>query len=241
MAGTRFIIVSTPRTGSTLLGDLLNSHNDIFCDNELYNPYQICRYGFNENGFSGLNYRNTQPIKFWHEFFFSEFAAKHRAIGFNFMLGHNYLILERIFAERGLKIIFLTRKNKLAQFASYKVALITQAWSTTVQPDATQLKANKTIFDFRQFEHWLHETMTYEYLFKKTLELLTLDSIHIEYNQLLHHDAHKLICEYLRVEFMPLKATICKQNTNKIIDRFENQKDVNEYLKLMGHDDWGLE
>jgi len=96
------------------------------------------------------------------------------------------------------------------------------------------------MFDFRQFEHWFHETMTFEYLFGKMLELLKLDYIHIEYKQLLQHDAHRAICNYLDVKFMPLKASLRKQNKNQIIDRFQNQNDVREYLKLIGNEHWGM-
>jgi len=238
MADPRFIIVATPRTGSTLLGDMLNSHNDIFCDNELYNPHQICRYGFNEDDINGLKYRNSQPIRFWNEFFFSEFAEKQKAIGFNFMLGHNYKILEQIFKKKELKIIFLTRDNKLAQYSSHKMALSTQCWSIKNGQDINQ--NYNTMFDFRQFEHWLHEKMTYEVLFGKMLELLKLDYIYIEFKQLLQHDAHRAICNYLDVKFMPLKTSLRKQNKNQIIDRFQNQNDVREYLKLIGNEHWGM-
>ena len=238
MADPRFIIVATPRTGSTLLGDLLNSHSDIFCDNELYNPHQICRYGFNEDDINGLKYRNSQPIKFWNEFFFSEFAEKQKAIGFNFMIGHNYKILEQILKKKEFKIIFLTRDNKLAQYSSHKMALSTQCWSIEKEQDINQ--NNNTMFDFRQFEHWLHETMTYEVLFGKMLELLKLDYIYIEFKQLLQHDAHRAICNYLDVKFMPLKTSLRKQNKNQIIDRFQNQNDVREYLKLIGNEHWGM-
>jgi len=72
------------------------------------------------------------------------------------------------------------------------------------------------------------------------LELLKLDYIYIEYKQLLQHDAHRAICNYLDVKFMPLKTSLRKQNKNQIIDRFQNQNDVREYLKLIGNEHWGM-
>ena len=69
MADRRFVLVAMPRTGSTVLVDLLNSHDDIFCDNELYNPYQICRYRYDDPYIEGVKYRNANPLRFWDEFF----------------------------------------------------------------------------------------------------------------------------------------------------------------------------
>ena len=42
------------------------------------------------------------------------------------------------------------------------------------------------------------------------------------------------------MKFMPLKASLRKQNKNQIIDRFQNQNDVREYLKLIGNEHWGM-
>ena len=240
MADTRFVLVATPRTGSTLLGDMLNSHKDIFCDNELFNPHQICRYGFNETAIRGLRYRNAQPLRFWKEFFFSEFAGRQKSIGFNFMLGHNYEILDRIFEDKDLKIIFLSRENKLAQYSSFQIALSTQSWSRREGvPDS---RDNKRLlrFDFRQFEQWLQGEMTYEYLFLRMLETLERKHIRLEYQRILQQDSHELICEHLDVEPMPLKTVLAKQNENRVTDRFENPDDVSSYLELIGKEHWGL-
>ena len=147
-----------------------------------------------------------------------------RRLALTSCLGHNYKILEQILKKKELKIIFLTRDNKLAQYSSHKMALSTQCWS--IEKDQDIHHNNNTIFDFRQFEHWLHQTMTYEYLFGKMLEFLKLNYIYIEYKQLLQHDAHRAICNYLNVKFIPLKAFLRKQNKNQIIDRFQNQNDV---------------
>ena len=86
MADTRFILVATLRTGSTLLIGLLTSHDDIFCDNELFNHHEICRYRYNEGDIQGLEYRNTNPKRFWDEFFYSEFAEQQKVIGFNLVM-----------------------------------------------------------------------------------------------------------------------------------------------------------
>ena len=170
MADTRFVIVAMLRTGSTFLIDLLNSHDDIFCDNELFNPHEICRYRFNEGDIEGLEYRNTNPIRFWDEFFYSEFAEQQKVIGFNFMLGQSHQILDKILRNIGFKIIYLSRENKLAQYSSYQKALSTQIWGITNKQDLARQDKSKLKFDFRDFDQWLQEVMTYEYFFKNMLD-----------------------------------------------------------------------
>jgi LPS sulfotransferase NodH len=242
MADTRFVLVATPRTGSTLLVDLLSSHPEVFCDNELYNPHQICRHGFNEGDPAGLSYRNADPVRFWKEFYFSEFAKTRRAIGFNFMLGHDHRILDRILGDAWLKIVFVTRENKLAQYASYQLALATQRWSVVDDREAAaQTAFGPLTFDFRSFEQWLQEEMTLEYLFTRLAALLTSDVLTLEYRQLLDPETHRRLCQHLGVAHAPLRATLRKQNANRILSRFANPDEVGAYLETIGKEAWGLE
>lgn len=238
VAEIRFVLVAMPRTGSTVLVDLLNSHGDIFCDNELYNPYQICRYRYDDTDIEGVKCRNANPLRFWDEFFYSQFAKKQKVIGFNFMLGHNYQILDNILKDKRLNIIYLTRENKLAQYSSYKIAYDTQSWGITDEPELAQKVKQTVTFDLCLFDHWLQETMTYEYMFESILDTRRRDAILIEYKQLFQKDIHKKMCRYLGVKFKPLTCELFKQNENRIIDRFENQTDVRAYLDLIGKKYW---
>lgn len=238
MADRRFVLVAMPRTGSTVLVDLLNSHDDIFCDNELYNPYQICRYRYDDPDIEGVKYRNANPLRFWDEFFYSDFAKKHQVIGFNFMLGHNYHILDTILKNRSLNLIYLTRENKLAQYSSYKIAFDTQSWGITDEKELNQKDKHTVRFDLCLFDHWLQETMTYEYMFESILDTRRRDAMIIEYKQLFQKEFHKNMCEYLGVKVKPLRFELFKQNENRIIDRFENKNDVREYLELIGQQHW---
>ena len=241
MAETRFVLVATPRTGSTLLGDQLNSHDQVFCDNELFNPHQICRHGFNETAIEGLRYRNAKPQRFWEEFYYSEFAERQKAIGFNFMLGHDHEILARILDDVGLKILFLTRDNKLAQYSSFQIALGSQNWSSVEGARGASEAVSRLRFDFRSFEQWLQGVLTYESLFLRLIDMLGRGCLRLEYRRLLRPETHQILSEYLGVDPFPLRTVLSKQNRNLIADRFENPDDVFDYLGLIGKMHWGAE
>ena len=156
------------------------------------------------------------------------------------MLGHNHEILGRILDDTELKILFLSRENKLAQYSSYQIALSTQSWSRRKDSPDSRDATRLLRFDFKQFEQWLQGEMTYEYLFLRMLDMLDREHIRIKYTRIFQRDTHERIFRYLDVAPMPLKTVLTKQNANRVAERFENPDDVGSYLELIGKEYWGL-
>jgi hypothetical protein len=106
---------------------------------------------------------------------------------------------------------------------------------------AAQAAIGPMTFDFRQFEQWLQQEMTFERLFARLAALLRLDSLGVEYRQLLRPDLHRRVCHHLGVAHRPLTASLRKQNADRIATRFTNPEEVRAYLETIGRPHWGGE
>lgn len=141
----RFLIVAAPRTGSTHLRLLLNSHPAMCCHGEVF------KHEF--GSFVGLNGRVPSPLqdrlaaaRVAHpgEFLMADvlYPGRMRAVGAKILYGTFALdqwagLLERVVAERELRIVHLVRRNRVKRFLSHFV--YTQVTKQTLALSAAQV------------------------------------------------------------------------------------------------------
>ncbi len=147
-----FLVVSSARSGSSLLVNLLNSHPKISCKGEILNP-EFLVYG----NFQG---QSKARILMHTKAMFFKFRKKNR-------LGAKLLIHQ--FDELGLtmndlmetlnqpKIIILYRKNLLETYVSLKIAQKNNLWYSEkqVNDDSIEIEPEKLLnYVQRQYELW---------------------------------------------------------------------------------------
>jgi LPS sulfotransferase NodH len=131
-APTKFMVVSTQRSGSTWVVDLLNSHPDIVCHGALFLP----RTSMTPAGARGVNrfatyvaeqdaHRYKVPLLAWR--FLDELYAPDgsgRAVGFKFMYSqfrrHPWVLAYA--RVRRIRVVHLVRRNKLEHLLSKESA-----------------------------------------------------------------------------------------------------------------------
>jgi hypothetical protein len=238
MAKVNFVVVSQPRSGSTFLINTLSSNKQVFCDNELYNLSMIARLDPNndESEMAAVQYRDRDPVSFYHEFYESIFAKGIYALGFNFMLGHHAEVLKTIVEDQALKIIYLERENKLAQATSWFRALEDRIWATreSVQIDL----GHKTSFDQYAYNEYFRAAQTLDYLFKQTV--LNRDNVlHVTYADFSDMDELLIrIASFLTIRNEFTVSDLKKQNPNRIGDRFVNEKEARKHLSAVNRAHW---
>jgi len=88
---TRFVIVSSIRSGSTMFGSYLASHPAIKCFFELFHrdqssiPFGIRGYERREHDLQALRMRNTDPAAFMETFIYNRHARAVGAVGFKLL------------------------------------------------------------------------------------------------------------------------------------------------------------
>src|SRR5204863_4584463 len=122
-----FVIIASPRTGSTHLTALLHKHSDIICHGELFHPKMknpLKRWQSSDQVPNGVNemveLRKSDPKKFLRLVFSNDHGGKH--VGFKIFNGHNNEILDELIADTSVKKVVLFRPNLLAVYSSSQIA-----------------------------------------------------------------------------------------------------------------------
>jgi len=108
---TKFLLISTQRSGTTMLSDILDSHPEIYMTRELF---KVNGDLLNTDSDNYRYYQDTMNIeKFLNQFF--EKYKQYKAIGFTIMQDHLDLFpeLQKYIKEQNLKCIYLERQNKV--------------------------------------------------------------------------------------------------------------------------------
>lgn len=227
-----FVILSAPRTGSTLLAERCDSHPLVTCYGELLNP-DVVDWSHHDRPHSGWirRYRDQDRIRFLNALVWHRQPKDVHAVGFKLLyhqfLPHRATLVPYLLKQRRLRVILLRRQNLLANLVSAKVALCTGQYNVRdvqARPDLPQVTLKPD-----QCEDWfkrirLNETMLGA-LFR---EVPCLD---ITYEDLVRDvDASDArICEFLGVD-----ARRLRQDTIKL-DRFPLSERIENYDTLKRH------
>ena len=128
---TRFVIVATPRSGSNWLCTLLDSHPDILCHHELFNPDGIrVSQTYHRQGrtVGTLELREKSPVEFlqlaWKE------AEGYRAAGFKINIDQPEAVFDAVLSDPAVRKIIIRRRNRIRTFMSERVAELTGGWES---------------------------------------------------------------------------------------------------------------
>jgi LPS sulfotransferase NodH len=126
---TRFVILNAPRTGSNYLCTLLNSHPEILCHHEIFNPHVVgvARHLQNSGFHLGtIEERERDPIEFldrvWRR------PEGRCSVGFKLCWKQNEAVFQAVLADSGIRKIVLKRRNRIKSFVSLLLARQTGEW-----------------------------------------------------------------------------------------------------------------
>jgi LPS sulfotransferase NodH len=128
-AARRFIILNAPRTGSNYLCTLLNSHPEILCHHEIFNPHVVgvARHLQNSNFHMGtIEERDKDPVAFLPRVW--ERTLGRPCVGFKLCWKQSEPIFHAALADRTIRKIILKRRNRIKCFVSLLLARQTGEW-----------------------------------------------------------------------------------------------------------------
>ena len=235
-SGRRFLIVGLPRSGTTYLMTLLNSHKNVICAGELFNPYSIVEHGQPDFDGGRVVERDRAPRYFMKQFFERHEDGEWDRIGFKLMLGHNIRIMTYLPEMPDVPIIYVHRANRLAQVASYLKALQTKNWAQTEKSRDMKSKIVASPF---QISHLWHEYAAMDFLFANWLKTLPHRSMTVEYCEMFTPGFNRSLCDFLGIPHDPaMKSPLLKQGANRVISRFEQPGPIEHYMRRIGRETW---
>jgi LPS sulfotransferase NodH len=132
------VVVSAPRTGSSLLASLLRDHPSIVCYSELFHPQRVV-LGPDHKIVPRdelLEYRRSRPLEFYHDVLHGYYESGIDAVGVKLLYqqacspGESVVWMEMA-RDPDLRVVHVTRGNHLAQLISIAQGNKTGAWTST--------------------------------------------------------------------------------------------------------------
>lgn len=223
----KFIIFTLPRTGSTLLADLLNSHPRIFVDDELFCKFAVLPF---KKILFPYWYLNSQATK-----------KSTKVYGFDFKVDQFILSLSRFhdspenFIQKlhlsGWKIIYLHRNNILKRVISDLKAHIRKTWH--LKPEK-QTKLTPVYLDCQQLRRKLKKDESIENIQKQLIHNIPHLEIIYEHHLLTsenHQNTLNMIFNYLELPEFLVQTTMKKISLDNIFTDIINQEEVINFIQ----------
>ncbi len=220
---TRFVILAVPRTGSNLLCTLLNSHPQILCHHEVFNPqgvFTALDYRGQALTVESLQQRDDDPLGFLDRVW--QTGSGDASVGFKWTRGQNLEVLKKVVGETDVKKIVLRRRNRVKTFVSEKIAQQTQQWEVYSPLELTMPRPVIHVDEGELLEHIAGNQDFYDQL----LADLARDDqpyFQVDYESLQDHRETARLLEFLDVpRDVLLTAASVKQNSTDLRDTIDN-------------------
>ena len=217
----KFVIFGQPRTGSTLLVELLNSHPKIHCENEILNAEVYKKVLFPSLYVQGRCAKFPNKVYAFKIIMF-QLPEEHYTDPEQFMLN---------LSDQGWKIINTIRNDSLRSVISVMVAISRKQWHSR---EKNSFKNQKVSIDCHRLIELLERREIYQ---AKEQEILDkLDHIKVIYEKDLllaenHQKTSDRVFDYLGLESVPVETKLLKVTSNQLSDVIENYAEVVENLR----------
>lgn len=231
----KFVIIGLARTGTNLLCSFLHHSDEVCCAGEIFNKSRTL-IGTQTVSDAVLNiYKKISPLYFlsnilWH----NNYSQRIKAVGYKALREHiqNYpILLESIYKNKDVKVIFCKRRNYLARIYSEKIAALYDQWFITSEEKRIKKKIYISSSECKKlfnFDKNFYDTITTN-LQKNKIEYI--DLYYEDFNNDINGELNK-ITNFINIEDIKQPQThLKKQNVNKLEDVIENYNKLKEYFQ----------
>lgn len=215
----RFAVIGHSRTGSNYLFVGLNSSNRI----KMYHEVFAKRH----REITGKEFDLIFPMLFRKE------SKNIKAVGFKLFYEHLTIgEWEKFLTHKYLKIIHLTRENRLRTIVSLDIAFKTDQWSLSANDKDSRFMEKRVLLDISRLIHRIEQIREYEVFIRDRFK--NREIMEVEYEKLIGkpEQTFKNIGGYLGVDDFDLsKITLTKQNPESLEQLIVNYDEVYEVLK----------
>ena len=235
----KFCLLTSERTGSNFVRELLSSLPGAVFFGEVFNPVFLPKR-LADLGFSQAE-RDPDPLGFLARLE-SRPIPPGSFFGFKLMIGHNPLVLNRVLSSEDYRVIVMSRANKLAQYSSLAIANTSGRWH--VHKSDAAGPETKVAFDPDLFARFIaRDSVNYRGVLSR-LQARRQPYCHLEYTASRTPDQIAALLDFVGVKAgctisdLIDRNPCVRQNTPRIIDRFTNPESVLATLAKLGREDW---
>ena len=232
MQRNRFVILAVPRSGSNMLSSLLNSHGDVLCHHELYNPNGI---------FYALPLRNTSfqlaesmvqrdqaPLEMLERIWEQDLGFT--CVGFKMTLKQNPAVFDSLLNDASIKKIVLKRGNSVKTHISKLIAEQSKVWEdygtyrvTNGEPPRGLQKVTVNLEEMRRDIAFNRE---YYAEIEESLTESNQSFLEVQYERLPDWNHQQAILNYLDLPHQRLTTESRKQNPTDISQMICNYSEL---------------
>ncbi len=235
--GTRFVILAAPRTGSNLLCTLLNSHPQVLCHHELFNPdgiFYALEYRDGSMDLGSMEAREREPFAFLQTVWENPLGAS--CVGFKMTRGQNDAVMRALIDDLGVLKILLNRRNRLKTFVSEQLARQSDQWEVYAGDDLVTDKPRLHV-DIESFRAHCDLNKRFYQDVEHALRSGRQRWIEVAYEKLLTGSEHVRLLEFLGVGDTSARLTqsSIKQNDTDLRSHIENFRELELALEDSEH------
>jgi LPS sulfotransferase NodH len=235
----KFLVIGMPRSGTTLVCQLLNSHPEIFSYNEVFS-----RPGFLIPRFFHLSPRTQQrllrlrsldPGLLFRRFVNGPHSESIKAVGFKAMWGHieeHAFLKNLILQDPQLHLIYIKRENLVSCVLSQLLAQSTKVWNSGSDPWSLDNQFSVPLEDFSRLVRTrgdAHEKCGEQMeVLRTTHQVLELD-----YDFLCREPSINVraMTDFLQVPRHPLATLHRKRNARPLSEWIQNYAELRQLVR----------
>jgi hypothetical protein len=207
-----------------MLCTLLNSHPEILCHHEIFNPAGIFyALPLRDRGFSlgALEERDRHPLAFLERVW--QTSCGYRCVGFKTTRGQNEQVLQALLNDRGVRKIVLRRSNRLKTFVSELISQKTDQWEA-YRPNDLIRERPKVRVDVEALRVNIALNESYYSTIEESLQATGQDYLAIMYEALFSEIERLSMLTFLRVsaDTSCLSIASVKQNSTDLRELVSN-------------------
>jgi hypothetical protein len=229
----RFVIIAAPRTGSNLLCTLLQSHPDVLCHHEIFNPAGIfTALPLRKSTFSlgSMTERDADPLSFLARIW--ENSLDHKQVGFKMTHWQQKQVLDDVCANPDIRKIILKRQAHLKTHVSHLLAERSGVWEDYAQTDLTS-KPKPIAVNYKRLKMAVELNDRF-YTYIDTV--LCGPRSDVLYEDLLNTETQQTLISELGLRKHPLQAHSRRQNPYMPRDLISNSERLAEQLSRNPND-----
>lgn len=227
LAERRFVILAAPRSGSNMLCSMLDSHPDILCHHELFNPAGIF-YALpmresdqqtEQEMRQRMQARDHDPLGFLAQHAWQRHAEK-SVVGFKMTYQQNLAVFQAVLRAPEIQKIVLQRNNGVKSYVSKLVAEQSGVWE-----DYGQARAHEHLQLELNLAH-LQQDLAFNRRYYAEIDTYLRDTqqeyLQVQYEALMDSACQRKILDFLACSYQPLQTRSRKQNPSDLRQRVKN-------------------
>jgi 3,4-dihydroxy 2-butanone 4-phosphate synthase / GTP cyclohydrolase II len=227
----RFVVLAAPRTGSNWLCTLLDSHPEILCHHEIFNPERIL-YSLSCRGtldLGTLEERDRDPLSLLDQVWRADFG--YRAVGFKLNRGQNEMVFRAVLADRDVRKILIRRDNRIKTYVSEMIAQRTGEWESYPGIELSRQKANVAV-DLASLRRHIELNEGYYNGIYEALRATGQTWLDLSYEKLATEDERARLLRFLSVTpDIRLREATRKQNPEDLRELIANFSELGAQLR----------